>query len=114
VETLYDRLGVPRDVDEAGLRRAWKRIVRTVHPDAGGDTESFQELQRAYEVLSHANKRAFYDLALDTYLPGASSQPVPIVTQGPPPEWTTDPGSLTVLPAARRPRWRRTGRHEGR
>ena len=121
METLYDRLGVPRDADGDDLRRAWRRIVRTVHPDAGGDTEEFQRLERAYDTLSHANTRAFYDLALDTYLPGASLQPVPMSAADPPPEWTSAPPSPTVLPVARRLRWHRTppvvdaepeGRHE--
>jgi hypothetical protein len=105
VETLYDRLGVPRDVDGDDLRRAWKRIVRTVHPDAGGDTVAFQELEKAYDVLSHPNTRAFYDLALDTYRPGASLQPVPTKAAVPPPEWFADLGGTTVLPSSgRRPR----------
>jgi curved DNA-binding protein CbpA len=121
VETLYDRLGVPRDVDEDGLRAAWRRIARTLHPDVGGDKAAFQELQKAYDVLSHANTRAFYDLALDTYRPGASIQPVPVLAAGPPPEWTSLVQSPTVLPERRRGSWRRTeaapveeptGRHE--
>ena len=112
MQTLYDRLGVPRDVDADGLRRAWKRIVRTVHPDAGGDTRAFQELERAYDVLSHANKRAFYDLALDTYRPGASQQPVPTTAAVPPPEWISDLGDVTVLPAPRRLRWSRARRSD--
>jgi hypothetical protein len=105
VETLYDRLGVPRDVDEDGLRAAWKRIARTVHPDVGGDKAAFQDLQKAYDVLSHANTRAFYDLALDTYRPGASIQPVPTRAAVPPPEWISDLGGTTVLPTRRRRRW---------
>jgi hypothetical protein len=107
VETLYDRLGVPRDVDEDGLRAAWKRIARTVHPDVGGDKAAFQDLQKAYDVLSHANTRAFYDLALDTYRPGASIQPVPTRAAVPPPEWISDLGGTTVLPTPRRRRWSR-------
>lgn len=105
METLYDRLGVPRDVDPEDLRRAWKRIVRTVHPDAGGDTAAFQELEKAYDVLSHANTRAFYDLALDTYRPGASQQPMPTKAAVPPPEWISDLAGTTVLPSPHRTRW---------
>ena len=103
METLYDRLGVPRDVDAADLKKAWKRIVRTVHPDAGGDTQEFQDLEKAYGVLSHPHTRAFYDMALDTYRPGASRQPIPTKAAVPPPEWIADLGGTTVLPARGRP-----------
>ncbi|MFN8168442.1 MAG: DnaJ domain-containing protein [Candidatus Nanopelagicales bacterium] len=103
METLYDRLGVPRDVEADDLKKAWKRIVRTVHPDVGGDTAAFQDLEKAYDVLSHPNTRAFYDMALDIYRPGASRQPMPTKAAVPPPEWIADLGGTTVLPARRRP-----------
>ncbi len=56
-------------------------------------------------MLSHANTRAFYDLALDTYRPGASQQPMPTKADVPPPEWISDLAGTTVLPSPHRSRW---------
>lgn len=112
METLYDRLGVARDVEPEVLKKAWKHIVRTAHPDVGGDTRAFQELEKAYDVLSHANTRAFYDMALDTYRPGASRQPMPTKAAVPPPEWIADLGGTTVLPVRRRPARRSARRRD--
>jgi hypothetical protein len=37
--------------DASAIKRAYRRLVRTHHPDLGGDAGTFHELQRAYEVL---------------------------------------------------------------
>lgn len=42
-------LGVPPDADEADIKRAFKRLALTAHPDAGGTNEGFRELHLAYE-----------------------------------------------------------------
>ena len=61
----YDILGVSRDVDEAGLKKAYRRYAMKYHPDRNqGDKASedkFKELSEAYEVLSDTNKRQTYD-----------------------------------------------------
>jgi curved DNA-binding protein CbpA len=59
----YALLGVDPDVDDAGLRRAWKKLARRWHPDrAGADaTATFQRLSAAYTVLSDPAARAAYD-----------------------------------------------------
>ncbi len=44
-------LGVAEDADEASIRRAWRVWARLVHPDAGGDSETFDRLRRARDVL---------------------------------------------------------------
>lgn len=44
-------LGVSEDADEASIRRAWRVWARLVHPDAGGDPETFDRLRRARDVL---------------------------------------------------------------
>lgn len=103
MRTHYDLLGVPRDVDRDELKAAWKRTVRTAHPDAGGSTEEFQALQKAYETLIHPGSRAWYDLALDTLRPGAAiAQAAPAMAEEPPAEWIAYPTAPTA--EAHRPR----------
>lgn len=45
-------LGVDVDAEQAAIRRAYRESVKEVHPDAeGGDSESFQRVNEAYERL---------------------------------------------------------------
>lgn len=59
--TLYDDLGVPIDADRAALTRAHRKAVKCHHPDAGGDRDQFERVQRAWLVLSDPTKRERYD-----------------------------------------------------
>lgn len=59
--SLYDRLGISKGADQDEIRRAYKKMVLKVHPDKGGDPEEFKSIQKAYEVLSDDQRRAFYD-----------------------------------------------------
>jgi hypothetical protein len=43
------------------IRKAYRRRVREVHPDAGGDIDVFRRVQLAYETLSDPVRRAVYD-----------------------------------------------------
>jgi len=62
---FYDVLGVPRSASDKEVRQAFRRLARKFHPDVNpGDTsaeERFKEINRAYEVLSDADKRKKYD-----------------------------------------------------
>lgn len=61
---LYDVLGVERHASAEDLKRAYRRLAMEYHPDrnSGADAaERFKEVNRAYEVLSDAEKRAAYD-----------------------------------------------------
>jgi molecular chaperone DnaJ len=60
----YEVLGVPRDADEAQIKKAFRRLAREYHPDVSQDPEAeakFKELAEAYEVLSDGDSRAAYD-----------------------------------------------------
>lgn len=57
----YDTLGVKRDASADEIKKAFRRLARKHHPDAGGDEEKFKQINEAYEVLSDAEKRAQYD-----------------------------------------------------
>lgn len=57
----YKTLGVPRDASTDEIKKAFRKLARTHHPDAGGDEAKFKEINEAYEVLSDDKKREMYD-----------------------------------------------------
>ena len=57
----YKTLGVPRTATADEMKKAFRKLARKHHPDAGGDEAKFKELNEAYEVLSDEKKRALYD-----------------------------------------------------
>ena len=57
----YKTLGVPRDASQEEIKKAFRKLARTHHPDAGGDEAKFKEINEAYEVLSDEKKRNLYD-----------------------------------------------------
>ena len=54
---LYNVLGVSREADDKTIKKAYFDLARVNHPDKGGDTEKFKEIQNAYDVLSDSGKR---------------------------------------------------------
>jgi len=62
---FYKILGVPKDVSEADLKKAYRRLARKYHPDANpGDAAAegrFKEISEAHSVLSDPAQRAEYD-----------------------------------------------------
>src|SRR5260370_23849914 len=61
----YGVLGVPRDADDAALKKAYRNLARAYHPDRNpGDKKAedrFKEISEAYSILSDPEKRAQYD-----------------------------------------------------
>ncbi|OWV70436.1 molecular chaperone DnaJ [Rhizobium sp. R634] len=57
----YEILGVDRDADEAKLKAAYRRLAKVAHPDSGGDTDAFDNLQKAYALLLDPVRRKVYD-----------------------------------------------------
>ena len=57
----YEILGVSKTASPDEIKKAYRKLVKIKHPDKGGDEKEFQELQKAYDVLSDENKRKVYD-----------------------------------------------------
>jgi curved DNA-binding protein len=57
----YETLGVPKGASEEEIKKAYRRLASSHHPDKGGDTGKFQEIQSAYETLSDPVKRQQHD-----------------------------------------------------
>eukprot|EP00177_Eucheuma_denticulatum_P000003 GFKZ01000004.1.p1 GENE.GFKZ01000004.1~~GFKZ01000004.1.p1 ORF type:complete len:539 (+),score=78.17 GFKZ01000004.1:238-1617(+) len=61
---FYQTLGVSRNASEQEIKSAFRQKARKLHPDvnkAADAKERFQEVSRAYEVLSDPNMRQRYD-----------------------------------------------------
>jgi molecular chaperone DnaJ len=62
---FYAILGVPKDADAAAIKKAYRKLARTHHPDKNpGDgvaEQKFKDIGEAHAVLSDAKQREEYD-----------------------------------------------------
>ena len=47
----YATLGVPRTATPDEIKRAFRKLASQHHPDKGGNTQKFQDIQAAYDTL---------------------------------------------------------------
>ncbi len=59
---LYSILGVMRNASESEIKKAYRKLALSQHPDKGGDTELFKLLNEAYQILSDPEKKRKYDM----------------------------------------------------
>jgi curved DNA-binding protein len=65
--TYYDILGVNEDASQDDIKKAYKKLAMTHHPDRGGDNKKFQEISQAYDTLSDAQKKSQYDAEINGF-----------------------------------------------
>ncbi len=77
VTDYYQLLGVPETASTVAIKKAFRVLARTSHPDHNpGDPSAedrFKLIQRAYHVLSDVSLRTTYDQARALSLGGSSS-----------------------------------------
>lgn len=64
VRNYYDVLGVAPEASQEDIKRAYRLLAKTFHPDvnsAPGAVARFKEINEANQVLSQPKKRARYD-----------------------------------------------------
>ncbi|HUH16729.1 MAG TPA: molecular chaperone DnaJ [Methylomirabilota bacterium] len=72
----YDVLGVPRDADDAAIKRAFRKLAQQHHPDVDtgdGAEQRFKELNEAYRILSDRQRRSAYDMFGHAGVEGAAA-----------------------------------------
>lgn len=61
----YEVLGVQKSASDAEIKKAYRRLAKTYHPDANKDDkkahERFSEATAAYDLLNDKDKRGKYD-----------------------------------------------------
>jgi DnaJ-class molecular chaperone len=61
----YDILGVSRSASEAEIKKAFRKLAKTYHPDSNANDpklkDKFAEVNQAYEILGDKEKRAQFD-----------------------------------------------------
>jgi len=64
VADYYSTLGVSRNASQDEIKRAYRKLARTYHPDVAGPdaADKFKDVTVAYEVLSNEEKRKLYDV----------------------------------------------------
>ena len=89
----YEVLNVERTASAAEIKTAYRKLVRQVHPDQGGNAALFRLVQEAWNTLSDPVKRASYDRLLagqstTTSAPRREPQPEPDPQPEPEPTWS--------------------------
>ncbi|MBV8361979.1 MAG: DnaJ domain-containing protein [Deltaproteobacteria bacterium] len=77
-QDLYRILGVSTQAAPGEIKRAYRRLVFTVHPDVGQrpDPERFREVHEAYMVLNDPDRRRSYDVEVAIRRRPLSAEPL--------------------------------------
>ena len=57
----YEVLGAVHEATPEGLKRLYRELAKSHHPNAGGDREKWDQLSEAYQILIDPDRRAFFD-----------------------------------------------------
>jgi DnaJ-class molecular chaperone len=57
----YETLGVDKNSTQESIKRAYRQLAKQHHPDNGGDTEKFKQINQAYSIIGDEHKRHQYN-----------------------------------------------------
>ena len=67
----YDVLGVQTNATPDEIKKRYKSLAQQYHPDKGGDTEKFKEINLAYTILIDDERRKDFDATGNIYPKGS-------------------------------------------
>jgi len=70
----YNTLGVSKTATPDEIKKSYRKLASLHHPDKGGDTAKFQQIQTAYDILSDQQKRQEYDNPMPQHRGGGFSE----------------------------------------
>ena len=70
VKSHYEVLGVPKSASADQIKKSYRKLSLTHHPDRGGDEEEFKKVSEAYQILSDPEKKNNYDNPFDKFFTG--------------------------------------------
>jgi hypothetical protein len=103
-KNYYAVLGVSKNATNANIKKAFRRLAVTAHPDKGGNEDRFKEIGEAYEVLLKARAAYNAQKAPPGAAPPGAAPPAPEPEAAPPgaaPPGAAPPGAAP--PAAQVP-----------
>jgi DnaJ family protein A protein 2 len=72
---FYEVLGVNKNSSPEEIKTAYRKLAKENHPDKGGDKETFQKIQEAYDILSDPEKRNQYDNPMPDFFTSGGGVP---------------------------------------
>ena len=59
--SYYNVLGVSKSATQQEIKNAYRKLAKIHHPDSGGNSDEFKQINEAYSVIGDKQKRYDYD-----------------------------------------------------